>query len=246
MRKILCFAAAAVLGLAAIAPAQASLYTATYGTQLAGRSNCDDCFAGPIAFTGTGQSVNFFGHTYSAVYVGSNGYITFGSGQSSFSTQPLDTQTIASMIAAFYTDLDARGDDASNVYINTDTEGEIVVTWQNMGHFSGNYSVRSTFQILLRSDQLASGAGLDQIGIFYGDVTDERQVSAGFGDGLAEKNGGEVAFASFVAGSSLSNNAPRFYALNGGVPVDVPEPASLALLGMGGAALAALRRRRKQ
>jgi hypothetical protein len=246
MNKILRAAFVAALGLAAIAPAQASLYTSTYGTLLSGPSNCDDCYAGPIQFTGTGQSVNFFGTTYTGLYAGSNGYVTFGAGNSSFSTQPLDTQTVAPMIAAFYTDLDSRGDDASNVYVNTDTEGEIVVTWENMGHFSGDYSVRSTFQILLRSDQLASQGGLGQIGIFYGDVTDTRQVSAGFGDGLAPSNPGEVAFASFVAGNTLSNSAPRYFTLNGGVPVDVPEPASLALLGMGGAALAAMRRRRKQ
>jgi len=246
LSKILRAALVAALGLAAIAPAQASLYTSTYGTQLSGPSNCDDCYAGPIAFTGAGQSVNFFGNTYSAVYVGSNGYITFGSGQSSFSTQALDVQTVAPMIAAFYTDLDSRSDDASNVYVNTDTQGQIVVTWENMGHYSGDYSVRSTFQILLRSDQLASSQGLSQIGIFYGNVTDTRQVSAGFGDGLATSNAGEVAFASFVEGSSLNNDTVRYYNLNGGVPVDVPEPASLALLAMGGAALAGMRRRRKQ
>ena len=246
MNKILRAALVAVLGLAALAPAQAGLYTSTYGAQLSGPSDCDDCYAGPIAFTGTDQSINFFGHSYSAVYVGSNGYVTFGSGQSSYSTQPLDTQTVAPMIAAFYTDLDSRGDSISNVYVNLDTEGEIVVTWENMGHFSGDYSVRSTFQILLRSDQFVAPGGLSQIGIYYGDVTDDRQVSAGFGDGLAAKNEGEVAFASFVEGSSLSNSAPHLYALNGGTPVDVPEPTSLGLLALGGAALAGMRRRRKQ
>lgn len=247
MHKILRAVLAATLSLAALAPAHAALYTSTYGALLPDPSNCDDCYAGPIAFTGTGQSINFFGNTYSDLYVGSNGYVTFGAGYSSFSTQALDVQTVAPMIAAFYTDLDSRSDDASNVYANTTREGEIVVTWENMGHFSQNYSVRSTFQILLRSDQLAAREGLAQIGIFYGDVTDTRQVSAGFGDGLATSNEGEVAFASFVAGDTLSNNAPRYFNLNaGGVPVDVPEPGSLALLALGGAMLGKLRRRRKQ
>jgi hypothetical protein len=135
MKKIIRTMLAAALCIGAVSTAQAGLYTTDYGTRLPGPSECDDCFAGPISFSGSGQSIHFFGIVYNAVYVGSDGYVTFGSGQSSYSGQPLDTQGVAPMVAAFYTDLESRNDAASNVYVNTSTAGEIVATWESMGHY---------------------------------------------------------------------------------------------------------------
>lgn len=238
---------ALLLALAGATPAVAALYTTSYGTLQPTSSDCDDCFDGPVAFPGTTQSINFFGTTYGSLYVGSNGYVTFGAGATSYTSSPLNTQAIAPMIAGEYTDLDSRSDAASNVYVNNSTPGQLIITWESMGHYPTNYSVRSTFQLVVRSDQfgpIPSGEG--QIGFFFSTITDSSTASAGFGDGLPAINPGEVSIYSGAA-SSFSNHAPLWFTLSGGVPVTpgaTPVPtisdwgmillaAAMALLGLG-------------
>jgi IPTL-CTERM motif/Nidogen-like len=183
-------------------------------------SNCDDCFDGPIAFNGVGQTLNFFGTVYGNLYVGSNGYVTFGAGASSFSPSPLNVQTVGPMIAGLFTDLDSRNDAASNVYVNTSTPGQILVTWEGLGHFSEDYTVRSTFQLVIRSDQFAVPGGEGQIGFFYSTITDGANASAGFGDGLAASNPGEQAFYNGAA-TGLNNSQARWFNFSGGVPTNI-------------------------
>jgi len=245
VKKLLKLLTATSLALAA-ATSHAALYTNSFGVNAGSPSNCDDCYSGPWSF-GAGNSINFFGNTYNELYVGSNGYVTFGSGNTAYVSNPLNTQTIAPMIAGSFTDLDSRNDSISNVYVNTSTPGQIIATWDRLGHFSQNYSVRSLFQLVIRSDQSLIPAGEGQIGFFYGEITDGSSTSAGFGDGLATISPGEVAFASLVPGTTLSNSAPHWYNLQNGVPdpVEVPEPGSIALLGLGMSGLAFLRRRKK-
>lgn len=209
---LLCLGSAATV-------ARAALYEpnpANFGSVQANTSDCDDCADGPIAF-GAGQTLTFFGIPYSGLFVGSNGYVTLGGAASSFSPTPLNTQTVAPMIAGLYTDLDSQSNAASQVFVNTATPGQIIVTWFAMGHFYQNYAAPSTFQLVIRSDQFAVPAGEGRIGFFYDSVGDPYTVAAGFGDGLAAVNPGETAFY-YGAGTGVNNNAPRWFNLDGGVP----------------------------
>ncbi len=225
-------AAIALFACALMAPkAEAALYItdpANFGAVQAFSSNCDDCFDGPVAFPGAGQSLNFFGTTYTGLFVGSNGYVTFGAGANSFSAEPLPVQTVGPMIAGLFTDLDSRSDATSQVFVNSATPGQLVVTWNGMGHFSTNYAVRSTFQLVVRSAQFAVPVGEGRIGFFYAGVTDTNTASAGFGDGLAAVNPGEQGFFSGPA-TGLNNAMFRWFDINGGVPGQAPAAAAMLI-----------------
>jgi hypothetical protein len=90
----------------------------------------------------------FFGQTYRTVYVGSNGYITFGAGSSSFQTYHLPNQSApASMIAALESDLNLRA--SGDVYYQEEAD-KVIVQFSNVARYSGDGF--ATFQIVLQRD----------------------------------------------------------------------------------------------
>lgn len=201
--------AAALLGAHA---AQAALYTSDFGTASATLSNCDDCGL-DFAFPGAGQTIAGLG--VSNIFVHTNGFASF-----------VDFD----QFSVLHTDLDSRDDPLSNVYVNTATAGQMVVTWAGMGHFNKDYSVRSTFQLVLRSDQYSAGPGEGQFGFFYGGISDPAVAEVGF---LLNDQ-----FQSHVPASSLGNAAPAWYDLDEDNqpfavgPGAVAEPGTLALAGL--------------
>lgn len=95
-------------------------------------------------------SFPFYGRSVSTVYVGTNGYITLDSGDSTY------TETVAAFsnqrrISAFFDDLfGARGPAGAGVYINDTLPDRFVVTHDRVAHYSTGGA--NTLQIQLFKD----------------------------------------------------------------------------------------------
>jgi VCBS repeat-containing protein len=91
------------------------------------------------------------GTTYSAAnqfFVGSNGYITFGQGLTSYSSQGIPSVS-APMIAIHYADIDTRK--GGDIYVDVDSVNHVVsVTYKDVHAYSGS-STGNTYQIRLYS-----------------------------------------------------------------------------------------------
>ena len=197
-----------------------------------------------------GFSVDFFGTSYSSLFINNNGNVSFGAGISAYvPTGP--TGATSPVISPFFGDVDTRAAASGVVHVNTSVANQIVVTWDQVGYFSTNADVLNSFQLVLRGTNYATPVGEGSIGFFYGnmgwEVTDTSTVAAvGFGDGLGN--------ASVVQGSTQPGMntvvANKFVWFDPNLnvvpppPVAVPEPASLALVGAALAAAALASRRR--
>jgi len=228
---------------------------------------------GSTGLVSLGFSFNFFGTTYTQLYVNNNGNVTFDSPLFTYTPFPLLT-TSRVIIAPFFADVDTRGPGSQPVTYGTGTFGgrdAFGVNWINVGYYSLGTDKLNSFQLLLvdRSDIAAGDA---DIYFNYGSIQWETGSASGGSGGLGGSsaragysNGVNAAFelpGSAVNGAFLDGgpnalntssniNVPGrwlFQVRNGAVvnpdPTPVPEPASLALLGLGLAGLALARRRR--
>jgi len=145
----------------------------------------------PIGFT-----LNFYGQTYSNLYVNNNGNVTFNGSLGNFTPFGL-VGTATPIIAAFFADVDTRS--GNTVTFGTDTiDGRPAfgVNWINVGYYSRNVDRLNSFQLILinRSDRNAGDFDIefnyDQVNWETGDASDGT-------DGL----GGSSAVAGFSNGS---------------------------------------------
>lgn len=109
-------------------------------------SNQDDTFYSrslPFSF-------RFFGQDYTQIFVGTNGYITFGAGDNNY-VETLPDFSSLPRISAFFDDLyGAVGESGAGVFINDQIPGKFIITHDRVGHFDLYGS--NTIQIQLFQD----------------------------------------------------------------------------------------------
>ena len=123
-------------------------------------SNCDDCYTSvELAFP-----FNFFGTEHHTVYPSSNGYLTFGMGDTTYTESVEYFLAGYPRIAALFSDLDTTGPTIQDEVYYSMTSSKLVVTYNNIQLFPQS-GTQNTFQFVLFSDGVikVSYNGMDDL-----------------------------------------------------------------------------------
>ncbi len=107
--------------------------------------------------------LNYFGTTYTSVFINTNGTISFGAAQTAFA--PNLTGITTPLLAPFWNDIDITK--GGEIYWDLDpASGRLTITWDNVRPFSGA-TTGNSFQVVLTS---LGGSSFDA-SFIYGDIT---------------------------------------------------------------------------
>lgn len=156
----------------------------------------DDNSSDPIDFTSVfgPAGLNFFGTSYTSLYINNNGNVTFNAPSGTFTPSTIDAGLNNPIIAPFWADVDTRGRGA--VYYDLDaSDGVMTITWDNVGYYSAREDKLNSFQLVLINE----GDGNFDIEYRYGNIQWTTGTASGGSNGL----GGTPARAGYSAGDGV-------------------------------------------
>src|SRR5262245_56380829 len=151
------------------------------------------------------QGINFFGHSYTGLYLNNNGSVTFGSATSTFTPTAITGATSNPIIAPFWADVDTRGGTVTPTPGGTSTGSNLLwydldpttqtftATWDDVGYYNTHTNKLNAFQL---SIQEIDAQGDFNITFRYEAVNWVTGDASGGSNGL----GGTAAHAGYSAG----------------------------------------------
>lgn len=149
-----------------------------------------------------GFSANFFGTTYTQLYVNNNGNVTFVNPLVTYTPFALTGSTGTPIIASFFADVDTRGaaSAVTQYGIGTvDGHAAFGIDWDGVGYFSSHTDKLNVFQQIL-IDRSDTGFGNFDIEFNYNQVRWETGDFSGGSGGL----GGTSVAAGYSSGSGAA------------------------------------------
>lgn len=221
-----------------------------------------------------GFGADFFGLSFNSLYINTNGNVSLTAPFSSYSAALGLAGLTQQIIAPFFADVDTRNLASGVTTFGTgvfDGRDAFGVNWIDVGYYSSRADKTNSFQLLL-VDRSNTGVGnfdiifnYDRISWEAGDSTGGTNglggssARAGFSSGSGNPGNSFELPGSAVNGALLDGGANAlisnrlnstvdgryiFFARDGAVTTDLPEPSTLLMLGAGLAGLLALRRGR--
>lgn len=176
---------------------------AGFGENILGRNDDDSTGAIDISAVFTG-GLNFFGTTYTSLFVNNNGNVTFTGPLGSYTPSQIGAGYNFPIIAPFWADVDTRGaavaatpggnsTGTNLVHYDLDAANHVVtVTWDDVGYYSSRTDKLNAFQLQL----IDRGNGDFDIVFRYESVNWTTGDASGGSQGL----GGQPARAGYAAG----------------------------------------------
>jgi Tol biopolymer transport system component len=158
----------------------------------------DDNSSSAIDFTSVfgPAGLNFFGTSYTSLFINNNGNVTFKAPSGTFTPSQINGGANNPIIAAFWADIDTRGPGGGAVYYDLDPDdGVMSVTWDHVGYFPAATNKLNSFQLVLINE----GNGNFDIDYRYADI----QWTTGGASGGVNGLGGTPARAGYSAGDGV-------------------------------------------